>query len=451
MSAAPVESTPGTVPVKVGVYAWYIACILGAAHLVSFLDRFVMSLALVPLKAEMGLSDTQLGLLGGIGFVLLYTLVAIPLGLLADRVNRRNLIAVGIFFWSLATAACAFAESFNSLFAARVAVGLGEAALVPAAMSLFAAYFTRDKLGRAVSIFTMGAGWGRTVAYVGGGAILAALANVTLLQIPVLGAFRPWQVLFLAAAVPGFVLTVVVMLTVREPKRPPLTGAAAKPGFAPAWAHFRAFPKAFLLHVLAACSCIAVVQTVSLWAPSFFVRAHGFSAGDSGYIVGTLALLAGSSGGLFGGYITDRRQARGVAGAPGVTMTIGLLASVPFGLLWYFAGSSTWSIIGFAGLEFFISGTAPAGLAGVQMLTPPRLRGVISSVFLCLVTLFSVGMGPASIGLLTDHVFGAGGLGGAMLSSQLLFTVLGVTAALLGRRLFQATVNSVAAEEQGRG
>ena len=117
-------------------YAWYVALLLATAHLVSFIDRYLMSLMMEPLKADLGVSDTQLGLLQGTGFVVLYTLVAVPLGLTADRVNRRNLIVAGILVWSLATAMCGLASSFGWLFAARIGVGFGEAALVPAAMSL---------------------------------------------------------------------------------------------------------------------------------------------------------------------------------------------------------------------------------------------------------------------------------------------------------------------------
>jgi len=144
---------------KNGRYAWYVAGLLSLAHLVSFLDRFVMGLVLVPVKLEFGLSDTQLGLLHGTGFVILYTLAALPLGRLADRSNRRNLIIGGIILWSLATAWSGLANSFSTLFAARVGVGFGEAALLPAAMSLLAAYFGREKLGRAVGLSPWARRW----------------------------------------------------------------------------------------------------------------------------------------------------------------------------------------------------------------------------------------------------------------------------------------------------
>jgi MFS family permease len=170
-------AAPSPLPVSAsgGLYAWYVALLLAAAHLISFIDRFLMSLVMEPLKADMSLSDTQLGLLQGTGFVILYTVAAVPLGLLADRLNRRNLIIAGITIWSVATGLCGLASSFGSLFLARLGVGFGEAALVPAAMSLLAAYFPRRQLGRAVSLFTTGASLGKSAALIGGGAVLAAL------------------------------------------------------------------------------------------------------------------------------------------------------------------------------------------------------------------------------------------------------------------------------------
>ena len=133
-----------------GSRAWYVTVLLSLCYLVSLLDRFIIGLIFDPLEREFGLGDSQLGMLHGTGFVLLYTIAALPMGRLADTRSRRNLIAAGILLWSLATGLCAFASSFATLFAARVLVGLGEACLVPAGMSLLAAIFPAHQLGRAI-------------------------------------------------------------------------------------------------------------------------------------------------------------------------------------------------------------------------------------------------------------------------------------------------------------
>ena len=240
MASAAIQPAPAA-QAGAGPYAWYVAILLAAAHLVSFVDRFVMSLVMEPLKADLGLSDFQLGLLQGTGFVILYTLVALPLGLMADRVNRRNLIVAGIVLWSLATGLCGLAYSFGSLFLARIGVGFGEAALVPAAMSLLAAYFPRRQLGRAVSLFTTGASLGKSTALIGGGAVLAMLVAAGGLTLPGIGRLVPWQGTFVVMAVPGFLLA-ALLLTLREPPRPAVT--TIRPGFATALASVGAHRRA---------------------------------------------------------------------------------------------------------------------------------------------------------------------------------------------------------------
>jgi MFS family permease len=430
--------------VRASRHAWYVAIVLCFAHAVSFLDRFVMSLALVPLKAEMALSDTQLGLLVGMSFVLLYSLAGIPLGLLADIVNRRRMIALGVLAWSLATAATAFAESFPSLFAARLAVGLGEAALVPAGISLIGSYFPKTQLGQAVSIFTAGSALGRTLAFLGGGVVLALLNPLGGMHVPLLGQFRPWQSLFLLAAVPGFVL-VAMMFTVREPARP-ARDAAARHGLGDALAHMRRHAGAYALTILAGTCCILVIQNQAAWAASFFVRLHGMGQAQAGYVIGLASLVSAVLGSLYGGWLTDRLQARGVTGAVGVTICSSLLLSIPAVLVMYLAEDRAVSIAGFVVSEFLVTSTAPAAVAGVQLLTPDRHRGIISAIFQCTLTLLAVGVGPTLVGVLTDHVFVSPlALGKALLSSHLCVAILGILLAGLGRRVFQQSLRTVTA------
>ncbi|MDB5364577.1 MAG: transporter [Rhodospirillales bacterium] len=432
MSVAPPITNVGgadALQVRAGTYAWYVAVLLGLCHMVSFLDRFVMSLALVPLREAMHLSDTELGLLQGLGFVILYSVVAVPLGRLADSVHRRNMIVIGIFFWSLATAACAYANSFGELFVARIGVGLGEASLVPAAMSLLAVYFNRQRIGRAVSIFTTGALMGHTVAFLAGGAILAVVTPRGGVDLPLLGHFEPWQTLFLAGALPGVFLC-VLLFTVHEPKREEKRGT---PGFAGAFAYMRTHRRAFAMQFSAAVSAIIIVQSIGAWGPSFFVRLHHVTAAESGYIMGTVALISGVCGSLWGGWFTDFLQRRGVAGAAGAVISIHLTCAVPLALLTFTAGNLTVAMIGFALLQFAVSASVPAGLAGVQVLTPLRYRGIVTSVFLCAVTLIAVGLGPTFVGVLTDRVFGSNGLNTALLLMALVFGSIGAIVAFRAR------------------
>lgn len=425
-------------PERAGGYGWYVALLLAAAHLISFVDRYLMSLVMEPLKADMAISDAQLGLLQGTGFVILYTVAAVPLGRLADRVNRRNLIIGGIVVWSVATALCGLATSFGSLFLARVFVGFGEAALVPAAMSLLAAYFPRRQLGRAVSLFTTGASLGKSAALIAGGGVLAALTAAGGLR---LGStvLAPWQGTFMVMAIPGLILA-VLLLTVREPAR--VGGGASHPSLGDAWAYVRANRAAFLLHTTAAALVVLVIQSSSAWAPSFFVRVHGLTAPQAGLAIGSVILVAGPLGHLVGGMLTDLFQSRG-AGAPAApVMALGLAATIPATLVFVSAGSFSVALGGYAVLSFFATMAAPASLAGLQMLMPDRLRGVITSMFLATTTLIGIGIGPAAIGVVSDLL--GGNLAVAAAIVLCVVAVAGAGIALASRVAFARTAATAA-------
>jgi MFS family permease len=416
-----------------GRYGWWAVGVLTAAHLVSFIDRFVMSLLLTPIRAQMRLSDTQLGLIQSFSFVLLYSIAGIPLGRLADTADRRRLIAMGLGVWSLATAACAFADSFGELFAARVMVGFGEAALVPAAMSMIAGYMPRAKLTRAVSLFTMGSPLGKVVALIGGAWLLASLIPHAGLD---LGGrhFHPWQVLFLIAALPGLAL-IPTVLSLSEPQR--ATAPQGSNGFSTALAHMARHAPAYGVQIAAACLAIILVQSFGAWAPTFFARVHHLSIPQTGYLVGAVTLVASPLGNLFGGWATDALVRRGIRAAPLTVIGASLFMAIPTVLLLASAPTTATAAVAFGLLTFLLSTTAGPCLAGVQMLTPIHQRGAATAVYMCVMTLVSVGVGPTLVGVISDVVFGAGaGLGDALTASTIGVAVLGVALVAVGRRVF---------------
>ncbi|MDM7955752.1 MFS transporter [Blastomonas sp.] len=414
------------------------------AHLVSFVDRFVLSLVMEPLKLDLGISDTELGLLQGTGFVILYVVVAIPLGRMADQVNRRNLIVIGIVLWSIATALCGLADSFGSLFLARLGVGFGEAALVPAAMSLLATYFPKEKLGRAVSLFTTGASLGKSAAMIGGGAVLALLVAKGGLALPVIGQLAPWQGTFVIMALPGFALALVIALTLREPKRAPVADPLAKPGFGPAVAHARAHRSAYIPHVAASITVVLLVQTIAAWSATFYVRLFDMTPSQAGLLVGSVILVAGPLGHLSGGWLTDRFARNGAPSPAAPVMTIGLLGAIPAMLVFAFSRDVVTSVVAYGLLNFSLTLGAPASLAGVQMLTPPAMRGVVTSVFLAIVTMVGIGVGPPLVGAITDFVFGdPDKLNLSLLAMVLVVASFGAAMAMASRTAFGRTMRTL--------
>lgn len=424
---------------KAGGYAWHVVAVLSFCHLVSFIDRFVMSLALAPIKVTFGVSDTILGLLHGTGFVLLYCVAAVPLGRYVDIGHRRNLIVFGILVWSAATAACGLARSVEELMAARIVVGLGEACLIPAAMSLITAYVPPDVLARAVSVFTTGATLGASTALIGGGLIIDWIAARGGLRIFGLEGLEPWRWAFLLAAAPG-VLAAILLLSVREPPRPTKRAASA---LKDSLQHLALHWRAYALHFVAACAIIILYQALAAWTPTFLIRRFGLTVAQSGATVGSLLLLAGPAGNLAGGWITDRLQAAGSRFAPSTVLAAVLLAALAPGAAFCWSHSYAVSAGGWTLLMICVSAGVPATWVGIQLVTPDALKGTISALYLAAYTLVGVGLGPVLVGLLTDNLFGAANLGRSLLAITLGCGVLGSGAALIGRRVLSAAAARV--------
>ena len=442
------ESTRRPSTVRGAGYAWYACAVLSAVYLVCLVDRFVMSIAIVPLKAQFKLTDTQLGLLTGLAFAALYCLASVPAGRLVDRVNRRNLIAVSCLIWTAATAACAFAKDFPSLLAFRLLVGVGQAAFVPAALSLLAVYFAREQLGRAVGAFQTALPIGKLAAFAGGGAVLQYFASRGGWAGP-LGILEPWRALFLLAAAPGFV-ALALLLTVREPQRPaedlaPLVREASQ-GFMP---YLRRHWTAYFLHT-AAWTPLSLLGNIMLaWAPSFYVRQHHLTIFEAATLVGVLGLLGGGVGYMLGGGMMDKLDRHGVRGAVPLTMAAALVLIAPatalFALNYGLLGSGIGLGISFALLAM---GGGPPGLAGLQLMTPAYRRGIVTAVAFSIVSLLAVGLGPLLIGMLSDQVFSGAqtqALGMAIASVGIACAITGVPLALLARGPVQRAFDEASA------
>ena len=193
--------------------------VLLLAQTFSFLDRMIMGLLVGPIRDTFQISDTQYSLLAGLAFSLFYALMGLPLARIADSRSRRNLIAAGIAVWSLMTAVCGLAKGFWMLFVARMGVGVGEATLAPGAYSMIADYFPKSLLARALSVYMVGVTLGSGFAYMLGGAVVAYVENMPQIVLPVLGAIHGWQLTFFIVGLPGLLVALLMMLTVREPPR----------------------------------------------------------------------------------------------------------------------------------------------------------------------------------------------------------------------------------------
>ncbi|WP_342151264.1 MFS transporter [Methylorubrum sp. SB2] len=418
---------PRLIPRSGGLSGWPLVALLAAMQLTAFADRFLLTLVATPAKQALSLSDTQLGLLQGSAFVLPYALILPFLGTLADRGRQRGLLLAGLVLWSGATLACAFAESFAGLLAARLVLGIGQAAFAPTALSLLAARLDRRNLGRGVSGLTTGAALGRSLALLLGGLVLGWL---TARDAPLLPGLAPWQTLFVLAVLPNFFL-VPLLMTVRSTPRPvrPVSARVAL-----AWIGRRR--GAYLALAAAATASVLMSQTLGAWAPTFFVRRFGLTPAESGLWLGLTAVAAAPFGHLAGGAILDRLRRNGRTDAAPRLLALALGLAVPATALAGLSPSLTLSLAGFAALVIVLGMASPAWLSGLQLLTPRALRGRVSGLFLAVITLVGLGTGPALVGLLSDRVFGEDGLG---LTLVVLFAGvggLGALAATVARSLW---------------
>jgi len=440
MSFPTANPQPGTAVARAGLAGWPLVALLAMIQFAAFSDRFLLTLVATPLKQALALSDTQLGLLQGSAFALPYALTLPLLGIVADRGRQRGLLLAGLSLWSAATFASGVASGFGALLAARVALGVGQAGFGPAALSLMTRHLRRDRLGRGISALTAGATLGRSFALLAGGAVLAWLTTRGGLTLPGLKPLAPWQALLVLAALPNLVL-VILVLRIRPPPRAAASAQASRglPGVslrsALAWIGRRR--TAYLPHVAAATAAVLMTQTLTAWAPTFYVRSFGLTPAESGLRLGLLVLIAAPLGHFAGGLVLDRLRAAGRADAAPLLLALGLILAVPMTAFASLSPDLSLSLLGFAGLVALLGFTGPPGLAGIQILTPQRLRGRVNALFLATVNLAGFGLGPLLVGLLSDHLFGEAGLGLALLAVYAPVGAAGTLAALLARRAWR--------------
>ena len=409
-------------------YAWTVVAILIATAVLSYTDRQVLALLVDPIRGELGISDTQVSLLLGTAFAVVYGIAGIPLGFLADRTSRRNLIFAGVVVWSCGTLACGFSHSFGQLFAARIVVGLGEAVLSPAAISLISDYFPPSRRGTAVGFFLSGIAMGIGAAILIGGGVLH-LVNLGVLAGTPFAGLPAWRLVLLLIGAPGLLWSLAI-LAIREPaRRTTEDSTAANDATAPAGARPRAgltvpknttaawrtttWARVIPIYLVVAAASL-VDNAVGAWAPTLLIREFTRDPAHVGVQLGFL-LTAGFGGGvLLGGWLADRAGSRGGWSYKlGVCLISGLLI-LPVSLL-INAGQFNIVLLSVP-LYFALSGIVTAcGFSAILDVVPNRSRGLAMAISFFLNVALGAGLGPTAVALASAHVFGANaGLGPAI-------------------------------------
>jgi len=369
-------------------YSWYVLAVLLAVYVMNFVDRQILSIVLDDVKAELGASDTAMGLLSGLAFSVFYSLAGVPIARLADRGTRRSIVAVGLALWSAMTAACGLAGSFWQLALARFGVGIGEAAGTPPSHSLISDYFPPERRATALAIYGMGIYFGVMFGFLAGGMIRDAF---------------DWRTAFLAAALPGLPLALLLRLTVREPARgasehrvvrlePPSLGETLRVLFA---------QRSFLTLTLAACCQAVSGYAVLTWGAPFLGRVHGLSGTQIGTSFGLVAGLGGALGITCGGLLADRLARRDARFHAWLPAAVSLLA-FPFAVPFYLAADTGLALASFA-VFYTINNMYVGSLWSLaQGLVPPRVRALASATLLTILNIVGQGLGPLFVGMMND-------------------------------------------------
>lgn len=423
-------------PQNIG-YSWYVVIVLMVIYTLSFIDRQILAFLVGPIRADLKISDTAMGLLGGFAFAIFYTLLGLPMGRLADNRSRRGIIAVGVVFWSLMTALCSFAKSFGLLFLARIGVGVGEATLAPSAFSLISDYFPKDKLARALSVYSMGILIGSGLASIVGGAVVQAVLKTPTVDVPLLGTMAAWRVTFLIVGLPG-ILFALLLLTVREPPRRNLMrDAAGKPlhlniGAAIDQIKLRG---GTILLIAFGMACQSLCNYgIGFWGPPFFARIHQWSPGQTGLVLGLATIIGGCAGLFVGGSLCDRWMKRGMREAPLKVCLIGVFCAGIALLIAFSLNDAVLTVAFLVPAFFFMGFPIGSGFASLQFIVPNQVRGVASAFMLFILNMGGMGLGSFLPGFFNDYMFGSDLAIGKSLA--LTFGLASVTGVILFRASF---------------
>ncbi|HEY4324044.1 MAG TPA: MFS transporter [Mucilaginibacter sp.] len=386
-------------------YAWYVVVLLTLANISSFLDRQILALLVAPIKRDMHLNDTQVSLLMGLSFAMFYTVFGILIGRLADNTNRRNIIVAGVALWSVFTSMCAGVKNYTQFFFVRMGVGVGEATLSPSAYSIIADYFPKKKLGIAMSVFTMGIFLGSGFALAIGSGLVAKLPTKGMLHLPLFGDVFHWQLLFLMIGLPGLIIS-LLLLTVKEPLRKnklQLGGEDAKLKLGEALKVVFKYPKTYISICLGNAFTAFVSYGCTAWIPTYFNRTFGWSVPKAGFDFGLVLLAASITGVLWGGWYADTLKNRGVLNGRmlvGVIAGIAMLASFFIPLI----GNPNIVLGLLFILLFFVASPIGASTSAIQEIMPNQVRALSSSIFLFLLNIIGLGLGPTMVAVFTDYV-----------------------------------------------
>ncbi|HVJ00868.1 MAG TPA: MFS transporter [Sphingomonas sp.] len=414
-------------PAPTRAYRGLVLAMLLLVYTFNFLDRQILGILVQPIKADLGLTDTQLGALGGVAFALLYSTLGIPFAILADRTSRSWVITAALMVWSGFTALCGLATGFWQLFFFRLGVGVGEAGGVAPSYAMISDYFPPEKRARALAIYSLGIPIG-----LAGGALLGGYIAATV----------DWRTAFIAVGVAGIVIAPIFRLVVREPVRGGADTAAVRAAAAERVPISSVFPilarkPSFWLLAFAAAFSSMCGYGLAFWVPSVLIRSFGFSLLEASQFMGSLLLIGGTAGVFAGGWLADR-LGRGDRGIYAKMPAIAWLITAPFFAVGLMSPSPwiAWFLLLIPnGLNILWLGPITTA---IQHLVKPQMRATASASFLFINNLIGLGAGSWVMGGMSDALkasYGVDALRYAALIALSFYVIAGVLGLLAVRHL----------------
>ncbi len=404
MATVEIDSHVEQQPESMGT-AWYMVVLCMIAYLFSFVDRQIVALLIEPIRADLEISDTQFSLIHGLAFAIFYAVMGLPIARLADTKSRPVIIAVGIAVWSVATAICGTAKNFWQLFAARMGVGVGEAALSPAAYSMITDAFPKSKLGLALGVYSMGSFLGAGLAYIIGGVAIDMVSKIGIVEMPVIGTVKPWQMTFFIVGLPGLIVAALFYLTVKDPERKGVVEGDSGYAIKDVFAYIGKNKAAFSAHYVGFGLLALVLYALMSWAPAFLLRNYELTTRDVGIYLGTLVLICNVGGVLSSGWLIDFFTKRGRTDASMLAGVVGGLGAIIPAALFPFMPSLTSTLVVLGIALYFASFPMATSAAALQLMAPNQMRAQVTALFFLFMNLFGITGGASLVAMSTDYLF----------------------------------------------
>jgi predicted MFS family arabinose efflux permease len=374
---------------------WYVLIIMMSAYTINIADRYVMSTVLEPIRLELQLTDAGVAFLTGVSLAFFYVIMGIPLSWIADRYNRRNLLAASITIWSAMTALCGMSQGYMQLLLARIGVGVGEAGGTPSCNSIVADYFPAGRRAMAMTIFALGAPIGAWL-----GADMAGYV----------AAEYGWRMAFYVLGIPGILLAIVIMLTIKEPKRGRLdmVDDSAAPNLTET-----------LKYIWSQKGMVHAIMGLMWSTPTFIQRAYGLDVGEAGAVIGPIHLVMGIGASLLTAWLVGRPSYTDPRKVLRLLSVVTALATIPSIYAYYTNSLATATLMWWIFIPAIYFYIGPA-MSLLQNLAPPKMRAMVIAVSLLVANVFNLIVAPQGVGLLSDYFAGPAGADAESLRMALL-------------------------------